>query len=102
MIEKNKPLFSLTIGEYEELQTKIIAEQATKMLDISSGDTPTILQKEILNIIEVSELTGYARQTIYGFVSDGKIPFLKRPGSKALRFNRTAILEWMSNSTKTG
>ena len=98
--EKSKLIFQLTVGEFEELQQKIFAEETSKMLADTKHDPQTVQQKEILNIVEVAELTGYARQTLYAFVSDRKIPFLKRPGSKALRFSRSAILEWLSISSR--
>jgi len=75
-ILKNKPLFSLTVGE-----------KATSWYS-----------KGFLNIDEVAELTGYARQTLYGLVSAGRIPYIKRPGSKFLRFKRTEVEAWMTSN----
>jgi len=59
--------------------------------------------KELLTIKEASALTGYAVQTLYGFVCNRKIPFVKREGSKFLRFKKSELLEWMNqNNKKTG
>ena len=56
--------------------------------------------KELLTIKEASALTGYAVQTLYGFVCNRKIPFVKRPGSKFLRFKKSELIEWMSQNNK--
>jgi len=57
-------------------------------------------QKELLTIKEASKFTGYAVQTLYGFVCNRKIPFVKRPGSKFLRFKKSELIEWMSQNNK--
>lgn len=57
-------------------------------------------EKQLLNINETVELTGLARQTLYGMVSKKIIPFIKRPGSKFLLFKRSEIIEWLSNPKK--
>lgn len=56
--------------------------------------------KELLTIKEASALTGYAVQTLYGFVCNRKIPFIKREGSKFLRFKKSELLEWMNQNNK--
>ena len=57
-------------------------------------------QKELLTIKETAKFTGYAVQTIYGYVCNRKIPFIKRPGSKFLRFKKSELIEWMSQNNK--
>lgn len=57
-------------------------------------------QKELLTIKEAAKFTGYAVQTIYGYVCNRKIPFIKRPGSKFLRFKKSELIEWMSQNNK--
>lgn len=57
-------------------------------------------RKELLTIKEAAQLTGYAVQTLYGFVCNRKIPFVKRPGSKFLRFKKSELIQWMSQNNK--
>ena len=57
-------------------------------------------QKELLTIKEAAKFTGYAVQTIYGFVCNRKIPFVKRKGAKFLRFKKSELIEWMSQNNK--
>lgn len=55
-------------------------------------------QKIYLTIPEVCELTGMARQTIYGLTHQKKIPHLKRNGK--LLFNREEILRWIEEAAQ--
>jgi excisionase family DNA binding protein len=52
------------------------------------------VQKNILNLEEVAELTGYSKQGIYGLCSNRKIPHYKQ-GHK-LYFKRKEIEAWMT------
>ena len=51
-------------------------------------------------IDEVEKITGLARQTIYGRVSNGTIPFYKGENGKRLYFIKSEILEWMASGKK--
>lgn len=50
-------------------------------------------EKPYMTLAEVCELTGMARQTIYGLTHQRKIPFIKRNGK--LLFNRAEIMAWI-------
>ena len=52
--------------------------------------------KEILNVDDLMQLTGYARQTIYGLVNEGKIKYYKM--GRFLRFKRPEILTWITSN----
>ena len=58
--------------------------------------TPSEPIKEILNVDDLMSLTGYARQTIYGLVNEGKIPYYKM--GRYLRFKRPEILKWITQN----
>ena len=51
-------------------------------------------RKLLLNIKEVSELTGLSTGTIYHFVSQRRIPFV-RISSRCIRFRREDIEKWL-------
>lgn len=56
--------------------------------------------EKIISLKDVMQLTGLARQTIYGRVSRGTIPYYKAEDGKRLRFKKSEILEWMQSGKK--
>ena len=59
------------------------------------------LQKEVLNIKEASELTGYKRSTLYRMCNEAAIPHYKPSGGRTF-FKRTELETWLlSNKVKT-
>lgn len=54
------------------------------------------MEKPYLTVNEVCELTGYAKNSIYAYVTRGQIPYFKLRGEKLLRFEREKILSWMT------
>lgn len=55
-------------------------------------------EDEIGGISLAIEITGLARPTIYGLVSERKIPHSKR--GKKLYFSRRELLEWLANGKR--
>ena len=55
---------------------------------------------KFISIREVMQLTGKARQTIYGRVSKGTIPYYKDENGGKLRFKKSEIVEWMQSGKK--
>lgn len=64
---------------------------------ISRRDTASEI-REILNVNEAAELTGLARQTLYGMTSQRKIPFFKR--GKRILFKRSELEQWLLENRK--
>lgn len=57
--------------------------------------------KDILNVEELSEYTGFKKSYIYKLVHEAKIPYSK-PNGKTLFFERKKIDEWLlRNSYKS-
>jgi excisionase family DNA binding protein len=56
--------------------------------------------EEFIYLKDVSDLSGLAKQTIYGRVSKGTIPYYKTEDGKKLRFKKSEILEWMSSGKR--
>ena len=79
---------TLTVGKFKE----IVAHQCAAV-------NPTSVQpsdKEIMNLEEVVQLTGYSKSAIYKLVHQRKIPFYKPAhGGRKLYFMRKDILDWM-------
>lgn len=55
---------------------------------------------ELLTIDQASDYTSLAKQTIYGMVSERKIPFIKRAGSKRLYFSKSELQDWLMAGRK--
>lgn len=51
--------------------------------------------KDVLNIEDVSYLTGLSIQRIYALTCYNQIPFFKREGSRKCYFDKKEINEWM-------
>jgi excisionase family DNA binding protein len=67
---------------------------------LTNRESPKMLEEEFISIQEVGKVTGLARQTIYGRVSKGTIPYYKAEDGKRLRFKKSEILNWMSSGKK--
>ena len=58
------------------------------------------LRDDILTIEGACEFTSLAKQTLYQLVSERRIPFMKRKGSKRLYFSRNELKEWILSGRK--
>jgi predicted DNA-binding transcriptional regulator AlpA len=84
----------LIITSKSELEI-IVQDAVRKILLEQIKEIPE--QSDIILIAEVMEITGYARQSIYGLVNSNRIPHIKRQGFRKLHFSRKAIQSWLSN-----
>jgi len=75
----------------EELKT--IKNNQTKLEKI------LLCQKNVLNIRDLSDYTGYSMSYIYKLTSGGKIPYFK-PSGKAVFFERKEIDSWLLTNKK--
>ncbi|MBD5583589.1 MAG: helix-turn-helix domain-containing protein [Clostridia bacterium] len=89
LITDDTPIAMLTVGQLKKLWTHLQCAMAN----------PTSVQpsdKEIMNLEEVVQLTGYSKSAIYKLVHQRKIPFYKSAhGGRKLYFMRKDILDWM-------
>ena len=91
----SKPLYSLTVGEYIELNKKVFSEAAAKLLQGKPGKSTEEVPGDIIFMDDVIQLTGYKKATVYSKVSRYEIPVLSR--RKPLTFSRAAILQWLQD-----
>ncbi len=91
--QESKPLYSLTVGEYIELNKKVFSEEAKKLLQERPEENSKEPQSDIIFIDDVILLTGYRKATLYSKVSRYEIPVLSR--RKPLTFSRKGILQWL-------
>lgn len=64
----------------------------TLITELISAQNP---QNEVLNVEDVSLLTGYAAGTIYQLVHKNQIPHHKRQHGGKLMFFKAEIIEWL-------
>lgn len=93
MSNLSKPLYTLTVEEYKELQKEIFKEQANELLNNNIESTSKKESKDIIFLEEVCELTGYTKATLYSKISRYEIPVLSR--GKPLTFSKSQIIEWI-------
>lgn len=85
---KEKPLYSLCIGEFIQLLTEIEVQQQT-CREKKYG--------KYLSFSELQELTGYARQTLYQLSAAKRIPGACKLNKRVL-FETSVIIEWIESS----
>ncbi len=88
-----KPLYTLTVGEYIELNKNIIGQQLEELF---IKENQHLLQKKDTDIIFIDEackLTGYSKPTMYSKVSRYEIPVLSR--GKPLTFSKQVLIDWI-------
>lgn len=88
---KEKPIWQMTGAEFLFLQVFGNQRLETPQVDVHT-------KKEILNINEVSTLTGYTVATIYAKVHKRLIPFHKSPNGSKLIFYEREIMEWLEGN----
>lgn len=99
-MSNSKPLYSLSVDEYIDLNRKLFSEEAEKLIhNRLQGYVPTKVVDDIIFIDEVVELTGYKKSTIYSKVCRFEIPILTR--LRPLTFSRKALITWI-NEGKPG
>ena len=74
----------------ENIILELLQKQENRLNEIVSLLS---LSKTVLNINEVSKLTGLSKSTIYKFTHSGTIPHFKK--AKHLYFNKAEIEGWL-------
>ncbi len=88
-----KPLYSLTVGEYTELNRNIIRQQLQELLLNQRQLLPQKADRDIIFIDEACELTGYSKPTMYSKISKYELPVLSR--GKPLTFSKQGLIQWI-------
>lgn len=96
----DKPLFTLTIGEYINLNKQFNFQQERSEIQLQPISTTQELNDILIE--EASRITGLAVSTIRTKCHLNEIPYYKPKGTKLLRFKRDELIDWMnSNKSKT-
>ncbi len=103
MYDKTKPLFALTIQEFEALHTKMLKEARDEFIGIlDHRQKPETEESDLCRIKVAAEITGYSVNTIYSLVFEDAIPYIKPNGSNFLWFSRKELEDWKTNRKTRG
>jgi predicted DNA-binding transcriptional regulator AlpA len=93
--QQDRPLYSLTIREYVELNRQLISE-------IQDNVVPPINEQteEILDIKKAALLINLSVPSVYTLTSKRQIPFMKKQGGKKLYFRRSELLRWLDEGRR--
>lgn len=58
------------------------------------------MQMKLLRRQEVEELVGISRSTLYTMISEGRFPKQVQISTRAVRWRRSDVIEWMRNLEK--
>ncbi|WP_438710724.1 helix-turn-helix domain-containing protein [Aquimarina muelleri] len=88
-----KPLYSLTIGEYTELNKKIVKQQLQEVLTKDGLSLISKPERDIIFVDEACQITGYSKPTLYSKICRYELPVLSR--GKPLTFSRKILIQWI-------
>jgi predicted DNA-binding transcriptional regulator AlpA len=90
-IDFSKPLFSLTVAEYVELQKKIQSDALQKGVAAEPKD-------DLYDMDGASQYLGLSKATLYTFNSLKKVPSLKVTGK--VFYRRSALDAWLASGER--
>ncbi len=90
MKNEDKPLYSLTVGEYIELHKSLSRDLTVRQ--------PNDDLKELLTIREAAELLYLSVPTLYTMNCKGQIPFTKVSGK--VYYRRSALELWLESGER--
>lgn len=94
MKDLSKPLYSLTVGEYIDLNKQAFAQEAKKLLANNDGFSgKSNSNNDIIFVDDVQQLTGYKKSTIYSKVCRFEMPVTSK--RRPLTFSRKDIINWL-------
>jgi excisionase family DNA binding protein len=91
-IDKNRPMYSLSVEEYIQLNKEILSEARSPEEEFESQTT------EIMNIEEAALYLKMAKQTVYSMISRRLLPYFKR--GKRVFFRKAELLNWLEKGRK--
>ena len=95
-MSNTKPLYTLTVEEYIDLNKKIFSEEADRIINIKLDQLKfNKSDDDVIFIDEAVELTGYKKSSIYSKVCKFEIPVLSR--LRPLTFSKKALLQWITD-----
>ena len=91
-IDKNRPMYSLSVEEYIQLNQEILSG-----ISIKEGEAPATTG-DIMNVDEAAAYLKMAKQTVYCMVSKRLLPYFKR--GKRVFFRKEELLSWLEKGRR--
>lgn len=85
----------VTKADLEAFAQTLLAQNKSQM------PTPSVSNKKILTVDELAKYLNTARQTVYGWVHQKKIPYHKHPTGRKTYFLQTEIDEWLTANRRS-
>ncbi len=95
-MEKSRPLFTLTVEEFVELNKTIAVDNSYLY---QAPQHPETESTDIVFIDKAMVVTGYKASTIYSKVSRREMPVIS--SGRPLTFSREELIEWMKKGRPT-
>jgi len=92
MQQDKRPLFTLTVEEFMELNKTIIVDDRYLRPEPKKNE---VEKPEIIYSEEAALITNYTKSTLYSKVNRGEIPYIS--GGKPLTFSRSQLSQWMQD-----
>ena len=96
-MENKQIIVFASFQDFEELIENIIRRVLDERLQMYQEGLSS-KENDIIGIEGACKITDLAKPTIYGLVSNRKIPFFKQ--GKKLRFRKTELIEWIEAGRK--
>ncbi len=80
----------VTKADLEAFAHTLLAQHKSKV------PPPSVSAKKIMTVDELANYLNIARQTIYGWIHQRKIPYHKHPTGRKVYFLQTEIDEWLT------
>ena len=94
MSDLTKPLYSLTVGEFMDLNKQVFASEGEKLINnYHKNPAYNSSVSDIIFIDEVEKLTDYKKSTIYSKVCRFEMPVISK--RRPLTFSRNDIVNWL-------
>lgn len=84
------------MSSIDEIVEKKVKEEVERLFSEKSSQPQAKEQKKYLNVADVIELTGLAKQTIYQMSCNNTFPGRLKIGKKLL-FEREIVQKWLDN-----
>lgn len=84
----------VTKGDLIAFAQSLLAQNKSQM------PTPSVSTKKIMTVDELAKYLNTARQTIYGWVHQKRIPYHKHPTGRKTYFVQAEIDEWLTSNRR--
>lgn len=86
---------TMTMIQFNQGDLKTLVKEAVKEALSELASKRSNKSDELLNVKQAAKITGYQPGYIYELVHKRKIPFVKAPNGRAIRFKKSELEAWI-------